>query len=653
MTDILWRLLTVALCFSIFGLCGTPSIAQTKASSSSDDQTKSTDDADDEKADDKPSSTSKSGSRKRRSSSKREKPDEIGPLSESPLLAMEVRDDGASSKLREHGEEVCIEAEKRLKKFEEMMASNQLGQIDAEELGTTHIPLMHLDRVSRRLSLLGEPSGWELGSRHMLMSTRLKRILNEYRNVPKIAQQLSNTTPLAKVARRGEAQLVKVDQLIRKNNFDAAETLMDDINDSVYSVAVLYSDAVSNSHCSNINAANSKVQPIFSEYRRQQAVADLEKEQKRSSPDFKKLLKELQEATATIASGSDPQVGSRKMSGPEWLDHFSERWQHLYFEANRCFGLDITAATIGAENALAMADNLASDYENFISDALQGIAALIRADAGRMNTEQAATVYAAYLQSIARFGALADLAIVESALLPALDALVVKSPELQADAGNYYLFSTELLRWRQRVADGYVAAKLPSYQGVNSAFYQAVPEPGKDLTIFDGNSMGNTLRLMMNAPHALQAISPGIVTKKVYAQGGLASRNELRRVSSYEEGSVYASIPNDVDLSLAVEELKSMLLVTDDYPPLTLDATLAIETATHGDLWQFGGEVTDIELEGRITKITNASPDDWGLFYLTMPLSHPQGGYSLQHVMAHCHVRPDWMRHRYFFVELN
>ncbi|MEX0728480.1 MAG: hypothetical protein WD065_19565 [Planctomycetaceae bacterium] len=670
MAAILGRLPTVVLCFVICGACDDVLLAQTNPSARTAKGTDNTDNTDadpnddatadgdadakseEDDKDEKPSATPRARLKKKRSS-KREKPDEVGPLSESPLLAMEVRDDGPSRELREHGEESCIEAETRLAEFEELLTSNRAGKIDPVELGKTLIPIMHVDRAARRLTFLGEPSGWELGSRHAILLQRLRSVVEQFRKVPGVAQKLSNTAPLVRVARMGEAQLVKVNLLSRKKNFAAAETLMDDILDSVHSVGVLYPGDVSTSILGNINSANSTAQAVFADYRRTQALAEMSKEQKRNTPDFAKLLKELQAATEAIASGRDPQVGSRMMSGPEWLDHFSERWQHLYFEANRCFGLDVAAATIGADKALMHSDKLVADYERFVADALKGMAGLIRADARRTGAEQVATVYAAYLQSIAKFAALGDVAVVETALLPALDELVVKSPELQADAQSYYTFSTELLRWRQRVADGYVAAKMTRYQGVNGAFYQAVPDPETGTTLFERNSMGNMLLLTINAPHAIQVISPAIVTKKVYAQGGLSSRNERRQVTSYEEGSVYASIPHDVDLSLAVEELKSVLLVSDAFPPLTLDAVLAIETATKGDLWQFGGEVTDVELEGRITKLANASPDDWGLFYLTTPMTRVPSGYSLQHVMAHCHVRPDWLRHRYFFVELN
>src|SRR5690606_17423411 len=104
------------------------------------------------------------------------------------------------------------------------------------------------------------------------------------------------------------------------------EDLMWEILDAVHSVSVLYSGDVSNSICGNINAANSTAQTVFGEYHRKQFLESLKNDQKKMTPDFDKLLDELAKATQAIAAGGDPQVGSRTMSGPEWLDYFGERW---------------------------------------------------------------------------------------------------------------------------------------------------------------------------------------------------------------------------------------------------------------------------------------------------------------------------------------
>ncbi len=626
--------------------------------SDGEEETSADDESSDDDKDDKKKGTTKSTTKPRKKPSnaayKREQSTEIGPLTEQPLLVMEVRDDNEIQNMREHGEGAYIEAETNLTKFEEMLKANQGKGINLEEVGNTFIPIMHVERMATRLSILGEPAGWELGARHVDLRMRIFKLTADIRALPGMAEKFADTRPLVVSTKKGEVQLIKVDQLIKKNQIPAAETLMCDILDSVHCVGILYEPAVAIPVHSLINKSDETTKVVFLDYRRRVASEELAKERKKGTPDFKKLLQELQAATTEISGGSDPKVGGKTISGPEWLKQFAERWQKAYFAACHCYGLDLARITYDT-NAMADADQLSQDYQEFVTAVLRGIAGLIGADTNRVQPDQASQLYSGYVNAVAGFSALGDPQTVFGAIQPSLDALAAKSPELQADVGSYFVFSTELLRWRQRVADGYMNARLAEYHPVGATFNAAIPDPKlpTNPTIFGETSIGNVLLLVATAPIAIETVNPGIVGKKVYAQAGLSSRNERLHVTSVEEGSVYATIPQEVNLKLAVDEMKNALLVTDTLPPLTLEAALAIESASHGDLWQFGGEVTDVELEGRITKIANSNADDWGLIYLTSTMTRPQNGYSLQHVMVQCHLRPDWLRHQYFFVALN
>ncbi|MFN0198935.1 MAG: hypothetical protein ACKVT0_19475 [Planctomycetaceae bacterium] len=639
-----------------------PASAKPKADKDDDEKTgtddeESSDGDKDEKDAKKKSptkSTSKAGKKTSKSAYKREQSVEIGPLTEQPLLAMEVRDHNEIQNMREHGEEAYIEAETNLTKFEEMLRSNQAKGINLEEVGNTFVPIMHVERMATRLSILGEPAGWELGARHAILRQRIFKLTADIRSLPGMSEKLADTRPLVLSTKKGESGLIKVDQLIKKNQIPAAETLMCDILDAVHCVGILYDPGVAVPVHMNINKADETTKVVFLGYRNKVAKEELGKERKKTTPDFKKLLQELQAATTEISGGNDPKFGDKASSGPEWLKYFAERWQKTYFTACNCYGLDLTR-NMHEPSAIADADQLSRDYQEFVNAVLTGIAGLINADISRTQPDQASQIYADYVNVVAGFTALGDPQTVFNAVQPALDAFAAKFPELQAEVGAYFGFSTELLRWRQRVAEGYMNARLSEYQLVGPTFNAAIPDPKlpENPTIFDLESIGNHLRLVNTAPVAIHAVSPGIIGKKVYAQAGLSSRNERLHVTSYEEGSVYATIPQDVNLSLAVDELKHALLVSDSLPPLTLEAALAVETARQGDLWQFGGEVTDVELEGRITKIANSNADDWGLVYLTSTMTRPDRGYSLQHVMVQCHLRPEWLRHQYFFVALN
>jgi hypothetical protein len=101
-----------------------------------------------------------------------------------------------------------------------------------------------------------------------------------------------------------------------------------------------------------------------------------------------------------------------------------------------------------------------------------------------------------------------------------------------------------------------------------------------------------------------------------------------------------------------IQRLRQDLLVTEQLPPLTLGAAMAIDSAERGDFFAVGGTVRGIYLEGLIPRF--ATLPEGGLSMLALgPLPvEPKHEGLLNHVVMRLEVAPSWVSHRYFFTDV-
>ena len=86
--------------------------------------------------------------------------------------------------------------------------------------------------------------------------------------------------------------------------------------------------------------------------------------------------------------------------------------------------------------------------------------------------------------------------------------------------------------------------------------------------------------------------------------------------------------------------------------PLTLDAQLALTRAQHGDLQAAAGKIHHIGLVGLTTRYTTLPEDDRGLVRLGTFYDHADR-IRFNDVLVLLLIRPEWLAHEYFFVDLS
>jgi hypothetical protein len=107
------------------------------------------------------------------------------------------------------------------------------------------------------------------------------------------------------------------------------------------------------------------------------------------------------------------------------------------------------------------------------------------------------------------------------------------------------------------------------------------------------------------------------------------------------------------DVANAIQSLKADLLVSDETAPLSLAAAAAIRSAEQGDYAAVGGVIKGVHLEGLIPRLAVLSEGALPFVALGPLPDEPREDRLLNHVLMRFDILPDWVHHRYFFLQVN
>ena len=132
---------------------------------------------------------------------------------------------------------------------------------------------------------------------------------------------------------------------------------------------------------------------------------------------------------------------------------------------------------------------------------------------------------------------------------------------------------------------------------------------------------------------------------------GLA--NGKSGVSRYSVGTYVTCRSLSGSCAAVIAALRTDLLVTDQTPPLSLAAAVAIDSAERGDAVTLGGTVSGLHLEGLITRFAGLPDTLWALETLTMSRANMKlDSGLLPNVVVRFELQPRWAQHEYFFSDL-
>ena len=229
----------------------------------------------------------------------------------------------------------------------------------------------------------------------------------------------------------------------------------------------------------------------------------------------------------------------------------------------------------------------------------------------------------------------------------ALKKLAARDPQFGTAVNNYSQASKEILRWRGLVAKAEAKRMSERFQRVTNVFFEgnASTSEYKGICPAIGNPAFKP-RLQDSVPRTMPTAVGNLMNREVTIQACLPSSRPGRSIGRLQS-RVYGNHWYSLDLTPQIEALQVDLRASDDFPPLALDATVAINSAKSGRMIALGGQISGVYLDSVITHLGSSSARPRRLFELG---EIPEPKVLLGDMLMRFDLVPMWGQHSAFFV---
>lgn len=531
-------------------------------------------------------------------------------------------------------------------------------RVAGKKLYEMQIQLRQLRRAVADLEMLGETAGFDYGLRAAVVGGSLGRIMLAFGSTPAGQAYVNQahqflSSPKSVQARRVAVQ--KVQQLLQQEELEQAFKVFHDASDPVAALISFMDPHSAESYTREFIPVAAPVNDRRNAAFFANALATMDKASASLAPQTQELLAAVAAAATALRSAPQATVDDRSLTGPQCVEHFGGVWRRLHLSAVRCFGVEW--ARVAGVPELSNLQQPQLEQARFPTDAMvqfneqigKALASLIEADTQRITDAEAPDLYVQYLQTLAPLVLDTANGKLEQAVEPALTALAAKSVALAAEVSAYRTATHELLRWRERLARSQAEAAAAEFQPSEQALVESFVGEGDFHGLYiPTNPMVDRAILGDACPQVIPVAAKRALEKKILVVDLAGLGNGKFAVARYRHRH-YATLPVP-DETLPQTQLSHELLVTEQHPPLTLEACAAMDSMRRGYFAAVGGTITGFHLEGVIPRFAGLRPEAQQLIPLdALPADGPSSGL-IAHIVVRFELRPAWLRHRYFFV---
>lgn len=530
--------------------------------------------------------------------------------------------------------------------YEKYADEKSFNKIQPAAVGKTYAELMELTEFGETLKAMGEPAGYDYIERFLLLDKRIGKVVAAYRSDPKLDARFGDDY-LRGVIAKEEPTLQKLADLPSPTKLDEIRTGYFQMRQRINQYAVWY---FGRNFVDQVMLQTQQFDRHREWYRlvgqryNEQFVEKLNA----TKPDLNSLIEQAQKAAEEIDQTGQATWDGAKIPPHQWLEKFTARWEQSYLAAVQSLGYEM-AAVVSLTKALEDPEGWQLNSNLTVQKFYPAVEAIVTAHVNRLVTANFSdadvrAAYASYVKTLARVIALtrnfedpdmkspAELMATYSRLL---GEFAEASPSLAAEVRAYDAATSDLLRWRARVAKQ-TAEKIG--QPYETASYMA-----ELVTEVDG-------------PKILQEVTTELADKNVKAtHWGLAQEQGLSQ-TALSESLYYCLDKGDwqEQLQQEIDALKSDLLVTAGQRPLTLTAELALVTAERGDWEEVGGQVGSLLCQAAVPTMIAADGNSWGTYPLNRFWIVPDSlvwTEAGRWVWLRCELKPHWIQHKYFCLQ--
>ncbi|NQT36223.1 MAG: hypothetical protein HQ581_01970 [Planctomycetes bacterium] len=573
------------------------------------------------------------------------------PDHENPDAPLAVRPEEPNLTLSANATQLWKDAWVEVGEYAKKAQAGNVAQLDMAAIGRTYVKLRQLDRLARQLLARGESAGVDFQFRTAELDEQLQSIMKAYRQLPDFEQRSERGFQfLLRDATKNKGNLRQCRGMMDQGQWEQAETAFYQMFDSLEAVATWFSARQRKEAIEPFLQAQAELDKALGTARKERGAADLAAARKSLTPDFEAIVAPLRQASAAVGRQGTAVMAGQTLTGPALIERFGELWQQVHHATLRCRGID-WARELEPDDEQSIA--LAAGYTEFCGQMALALAELIDADAARVSAAEVRPLYTAYLQRLAPLVSLAPDDSLRRAVTPALERLAAKSPPLAGEVAAYRNATSDLLRWRQRIAASQASQWRKGYLPLAEQFVKASRKIGTTQGLVSSPQLTNVCaEFTVPVPAVMQPAVAGLMGQPVTLDGLVGFRPDAQMATTRYQARTCAmiSLPGDV-IATQVRQLEADLMVGPNAPPLTLEAAEALATAARGDLTAAGGTIVGTYLEAISTRFATLGSGG----RLLVPLgSLPRelNREPLQQVLMRFTVKPAWISHRYFFVKL-
>ena len=519
---------------------------------------------------------------------------------------------------------------------DEALAAKNVDSIKVNMIGKAYAKAQNLVRNGKILIESGEPAGVDYSFRGKNGTNSFELVAKQLKSTPAGKKIVGQATKYKTKTDSKRAKLLKkIGDYVNKSDFEKAEKELRGLLSEADTLILWLSPRDGKQLVSQYSAAARLVSSGVKKMRSEQTNNLILERIKNTKLSYASLVESAGTAAGDIKAKGTTTLGGKPVDGPTAFAMIGEQWQSTHVGLLNCLAHQWSSGSklaipyeelFGSSVKAKSWIDASRELDSKMQDALE---AIIAADVAHATAENLPQKYAQYANSIGVLSERVNGKEFLSKFEKALGELAKKDTAFASRVSNYQKATNDMLMWRKRVAKSR-AENQETY--LDPLFLTA------DQKCVPQLKAGLHESLPMIRSH----VGKSVQVKNVNAI------NEKALYSAYDQ-RLWATIKAELYQQAAVDSLIGDLFIGGNQPPLSIAAANALVTAQNNVFESVGGAIENVHAEAMTTRFGKLTTQ-MGAFY---PLGElPVDKAKLSDTLIRIDLKPEWVQHKYFFVNL-
>ena len=566
------------------------------------------------------------------------------PSKDDPQASFSTRPQGLTEQLALETLRLNSQILEEVQRYEDNLSQGRYKQAVAAEMkriSGTYVKVREHQRMARQLTELREPAGIDMQLRNVSLDGRIQEVIRLYKDVPGAGPLIGKAEPATRSLAATKAKLLEpLQKPLDQGKHETVEGRFYNLWDEVEQSIVWQGGQLPILLRGPFIQFERQLLPLLAEAHQVQAVELINQLRAAQTPPFTRFLENVDASVTSVGETGAATWGGQQRQGPELITAWMVGWRQAHVMSLRAQAL---TQSLPEETKLDPPDTLATDYADFHARMISACAALVAADAARVDDAHVPDLYARYLAAFAAAIPRMSDDSLRSAIGPELTKLRNKSPEFTQRVDAYERATSHTLQWRQRKAEAWRRRYEATSPALEKLLAQAADQ---NAMVARGGKDSKIDRLFTAAPALVRDV--GLITADKTAMAAALSPDDKTPVCKGRLKVYFFGEAAKVQVPPAeIDDLKADLLISPAAPALTLDAAIAVVTAEQGFFAAIGGSVNSVEVDSRLGRIINLEDD------AILPAGSLLGERSdepLKDLIWRITLTPTWAQHTQFFI---